>query len=391
MMILQFLGPVEERPDLVLIQADDRYFRISAPVWEVLEGLPALRDGTRNRSEMLGAARNQVERSLAPPTVIDGAVSLLDRLGVPRGAARIDKIRARMEIDVSWLVGRIGRLAAGLRLPGWFWFFAAATLAANIVFLHFATRPLSYSLSFHLLGPVYFTAAAALLLAIFFCHELAHCVAAVVLGCRAHRVGVGVFMVFPVFYADVSDVWRLAPRKRLIVNAAGLIFQGIVGLALIAMSQTFSGPLGQMAAFVAVINATTISVNILPFAKLDGYWMVADALNVADLRGETRWRIRAPVEAIRRAARPGALEDRWLCLYVALRLALYAAIAVYGTRALILVGTALYRGQVNVAALAGHVFASPVTWVIGLYLIIQLAEAISSKSRRKSVQVGVEI
>jgi putative peptide zinc metalloprotease protein len=52
-------------------------------------------------------------------------------------------------------------------------------------------------------------------------HELSHAAACVEGGGRCGPVGIGIYLVFPVFYTDVSDSWRLPRSRRIMVDSAG--------------------------------------------------------------------------------------------------------------------------------------------------------------------------
>lgn len=61
-----------------------------------------------------------------------------------------------------------------------------------------------------------------------FIHELGHASA-----CRYYElehggIGFGLYLNFPVFYTDVSSIWKLSRKKRLLVNFAGVYFQLIL-------------------------------------------------------------------------------------------------------------------------------------------------------------------
>ena len=53
-------------------------------------------------------------------------------------------------------------------------------------------------------------------------HEFGHAFAAVRFGCRVSAMGVAFMVMAPMLYTDVSDTWRLTPRQRIVVDAAGV-------------------------------------------------------------------------------------------------------------------------------------------------------------------------
>lgn len=112
-------------------------------------------------------------------------------------------------------------------------------------------------------------------------HEFGHASAAVRRGCKDVDIGVGLYICFIVFYADLSEIWRLKRRDRVIIDAAGLYFQMIfmVPLALLFL---FSSYLPLYLANVAL--ALSFLWNLNPFFRLDGYWIASDLLGLDNLR-----------------------------------------------------------------------------------------------------------
>lgn len=116
-------------------------------------------------------------------------------------------------------------------------------------------------------------------------HELGHATAAYRSKIEPAEIGAGIYFLFPVFYADVSEVWRLLPKRRLMVNLAGVYMQLLVNVALIIFFLVVG--VGQHHEFLVKIvmaNTIVIGANLIPFFKLDGYWLVADFLNIPDLQ-----------------------------------------------------------------------------------------------------------
>lgn len=112
-------------------------------------------------------------------------------------------------------------------------------------------------------------------------HELGHASAAKRFGAETGTIGVGLYLVFPAFFADVSDVWRLKSRQRLLVDIGGVYFQLLVGVAYY-LAYLQSGQRVFVWALLAIVVMVVFSLN--PLFKFDGYWMVSDALGIPNLR-----------------------------------------------------------------------------------------------------------
>jgi hypothetical protein len=121
-------------------------------------------------------------------------------------------------------------------------------------------------------------------------HELGHAAACAWYGLPPGEIGFGLYLVFPVFYADVTKTWRLPPWQRAVVDAGGLYFQFI----LIALSVPLARIVGENAsqglrAFI-LFNACLIFHNLNPLFKMDGYWILSDLAGLPNLHQRT-WRV----------------------------------------------------------------------------------------------------
>ncbi len=130
-------------------------------------------------------------------------------------------------------------------------------------------------------------------------HELGHAYTATRYGCRVPTMGVSFLVMMPVLYTDTSSAWRLTSRKqRLAIDCAGVAAELMV--ASIATMAWVILPDGT-ARSVAFILATTswimsLAINLNPFMRFDGYYVLADFLNVPNLQPRAfalgKWRLR---------------------------------------------------------------------------------------------------
>ncbi|MDL2424949.1 peptidase M50, partial [Pseudomonas sp. BAgro211] len=87
----------------------------------------------------------------------------------------------------------------------------------------------------------------------------------------------------PMFYTDVSDAWRVSDRRsRLLIGAGGVLAELVLAvLALLAWSLLPDGPLRTSAFMLASATwITTVLVNLNPFMRFDGYFLLTDLLGV---------------------------------------------------------------------------------------------------------------
>jgi putative peptide zinc metalloprotease protein len=111
-------------------------------------------------------------------------------------------------------------------------------------------------------------------------HELGHATACRYGGGRPGAIGVGVFVVWPAFFTDVTDSYRLGRAGRLRTDLGGMYFNAIfsLGIAAAYLATGFE-PL-----LVAIVAQHVLVVDqFLPWLRLDGYYVMADLIGVADL------------------------------------------------------------------------------------------------------------
>lgn len=129
--------------------------------------------------------------------------------------------------------------------------------------------------------------AGAALLASKMLHELGHGLTAKKFGCRVPSMGVAFLVLFPVLYTDTSAAWRLPERRRrLAIGAAGMAVEcGLAAYSLLAWSFLPDGAL-RSAVFVWATTTwvLTLLINLSPFMRFDGYYLLADYLDVPNLQ-----------------------------------------------------------------------------------------------------------
>ncbi|CAK0776623.1 putative peptide zinc metalloprotease protein [uncultured Gammaproteobacteria bacterium] len=143
------------------------------------------------------------------------------------------------------------------------------------------------------------TAFAVALVGVKVVHELAHAYTATRYGCRVATMGVAFMVLWPVLYTDTSDVWRLVSRRqRLEVAAAGIAAElTLAALATLLWSFLPDGPMRGAAFVVATVSwVGSVAVNLNPLMRFDGYYLLSDGLDLANLQERSfafgRWWLR---------------------------------------------------------------------------------------------------
>ncbi|MCF6754308.1 biotin/lipoyl-binding protein [Pseudomonas stutzeri] len=131
------------------------------------------------------------------------------------------------------------------------------------------------------------------------CHEFGHAFMAKRAGCRVQSMGVAFMVLLPMFYTDVSDAWRVNNRRaRLLIGAGGVLAEMLLAcVALLGWSLLPDGS-ARTAAFMLASATwiTTLLINLNPFMRFDGYFLLSDYWGVDNLQSRAfamcRWRLR---------------------------------------------------------------------------------------------------
>ena len=119
-------------------------------------------------------------------------------------------------------------------------------------------------------------------------HEFAHAVTCIKYGGQVTDMGLLLYYFIPCFYCDVSSVYEFEDKnKRSIVAIAGVLSNLFISLVtiLIAIICTRIGILNVSFTllFAAFVEIFVVMYNLIPFVKLDGYWLLQSILNIDNL------------------------------------------------------------------------------------------------------------
>jgi putative peptide zinc metalloprotease protein len=194
-------------------------------------------------------------------------------------------------------------LEASLPLVGFFyrsWFWKLTALIGLIgiylagrqwqefsqTFLHFFTLP----------GMLLFSLA---LMMVKLAHELGHAYTAKHFGLKVPVIGVAFIIIWPLFYTDTTDGWRLEKKEqRIKIGVAGVLFELAVA-AYATFMWSFVGPgvlKGTLFLLASVTWLASLAVNLNPFMRFDGYYLLSDLWDISNLQprafAQTRWYLR---------------------------------------------------------------------------------------------------
>ena len=114
-------------------------------------------------------------------------------------------------------------------------------------------------------------------------HEFGHASALRYGGGHARKMGAGFYAVFPVFFTDVTDSYRLGRWARVRTGLGGVYFHLIFALAVMAFALVTGNEFLLIA--VLLINLEIVH-QFIPFLRLDGYWILTDLTGVPDFMSQ---------------------------------------------------------------------------------------------------------
>jgi hypothetical protein len=215
-------------------------------------------DGGRPGASELAAALGLA------PDVAHVLLAAAERPGLRRGP------RLRLAVAPAAVVRAVARRAAAAAHPA---VLAPAALAGAL--LATAASPACGAPTAAVLG---------LVLAGALVHELGHAAALSRAGYPPGDLGLGLVLVVPVMWCDVSAAALLPRRRRMAVDAAGPAFQAAFAGLLAAVSFVLPGPAAAACARASAWSLALALWSLAPLARSDGAWLVADAVNVRDPR-----------------------------------------------------------------------------------------------------------
>jgi putative peptide zinc metalloprotease protein len=231
-------------------------------------------------------------------------------------------------------------------------------------------------------------------------HECGHAAGCRYGGARPGRIGVGIYLVWPAFFTNVTDSYRLSRAGRLRTDLGGLYFNLIF---IVALAAIYAATSANILLLVIALTHLEMLEQLLPFVRFDGYFIVSDLIGVPDLF--------ARVVPIIKSARPGGRSDpRIADLHRRARTVVVAwVLCVIPLLTVMVVGLLLFLPDIDRAlwqaasrqahlmaeSVAGHQYALAVVDLLGialialsvagsLYIVIGLARRVAAVGLRWS-------
>ena len=111
-------------------------------------------------------------------------------------------------------------------------------------------------------------------------HECGHATGCRYGGARPGVIGAGIYLVWPAFFTNVTDSYRLSRAGRLRTDLGGLYFNLIFMLALAGI---YAATSAEILLLVIALTHLEMLEQLLPFVRFDGYFILSDLVGVPDL------------------------------------------------------------------------------------------------------------
>ncbi|MEO6809753.1 MAG: HlyD family efflux transporter periplasmic adaptor subunit [Isosphaeraceae bacterium] len=171
----------------------------------------------------------------------------------------------------------------------WFITFSVGTMLAALTLVvshwtEFQAKLPEFQSFFNWRTIVYFWCSLAVVKVI---HEFGHGLTAKHFGGEVHEMGMLFLVLTPALYCDVTDSWLLPSKwKRIWISAAGIYVECfLASIATFVWWNTTEGLLNSlMLATMFICSVNTILFNANPLLRYDGYYVMADWLEIPNLR-----------------------------------------------------------------------------------------------------------
>jgi putative peptide zinc metalloprotease protein len=204
-----------------------------------------------------------------------------------------------------------------------------------------------------------------------FLHECGHATGCRYGGAEPGVMGAGIYLAFPAFYTDVTDAYRLSKGGRLRTDLGGVYFNALFMLATGAL---YFGTHFEPLLFLILVQHVEVAHQFLPFLRLDGYYIVADAVGVPDLFSRIGPILKSMVPGHRPDERVTALKT-WVRFFVTAWVLVVVPFLLFNlTLLLVHLPRLLATGMESVHKQGGAVRAafSAGNWLLGVGGAIQL-------------------
>ena len=283
-LIGKYEGSGFKEPPYIARRPDGQVVQLAPLLYLIAE----LSDGVRTNEEIAAAVSEAIKRGVSADNVRQLVDERLRPLGViaPADGSEPELVKAdpllALKLRAALVPERLVNAITTVFKP---LFFPPVVLAviAGLVALDvwlFAYHGVAQSMREVLYNPALLMLMLGLVIVSAAFHECGHATACAYGGARPGVMGAGVYIVWPAFYTDVTDAYRLGKAGRLRTDLGGVYFNVIFILATgAAYALTGYEPILLIIPF----QHLEIIHQFLPFIRLDGYYIVSDLTGVPDM------------------------------------------------------------------------------------------------------------
>lgn len=284
----ELLGPYQDsgsteapyllkRPDGALLQVPGLLYAVAAHIdgHRDTDSIAAAVSAQMDREVTAGDVAFLIDAKLAPAGLIDGVTP--DQSS-GQGQPGLLSLSLRTKVVPERLVNAAAALLRPLFAPPVIVAVLAGLAAVDGWLL--AHRSVAQALHEAIATPALLLVVAGLTMLSGAFHELGHATACRYGGAKPGTIGVGLYLLWPAFFNDMTDAYRLDRRSRLRADLGGVYFNAVFVLAIAALYK-FTGFEPLLLAI--VIQHLIVVQQFLPFLRLDGYYVVSDLTGVPDL------------------------------------------------------------------------------------------------------------
>ncbi len=284
---VQLLGEYRDsgyrQPPSLVRRADGQVIQMSRLLYLVARRI----DGSRSLAAIANLVSDDLGRTINAEQVRYLITAKLLPLGIVAGqgapaappqAAPLLALRARGTL----LPERAANAVGALLRPLFRWPVIAAVVVsvAAVDYWLFAVHGLGAGLEQVLRDPMDLLLVIGLSLLAAAFHECGHAAGCRYGGARPGVIGVGIYLIWPSFFTNVTDSYRLSRSGRLRTDLGGLYFNLIFMLALAGV---YAATSAEILPLVIALTHLEMLEQLLPFVRFDGYFILSDLAGVPDL------------------------------------------------------------------------------------------------------------
>jgi putative peptide zinc metalloprotease protein len=277
-------GSGYREPPSLARRGDGQTIQLTPLLYEVLRAI----DGRRDHHEIAALVSERIGRTASAADVHFLVEAKLRPLGLLRNPDGTDPeltkanpllaLRCRFVISKPELTRRVTAPFAALFRPTLVLLFLTAF--AWTTWWTFFEKGMASSIHQAFYEPQLLLLVFALTLVSAGFHEFGHAAACRYGGATPGAMGFGLYLIWPAFYTDVTDSYRLGRAGRLRVDLGGLYFNMIFAVATFA---AWAWLRADALLLLIVAQVLQMSRQLAPLVRFDGYHILSDLIGVPDL------------------------------------------------------------------------------------------------------------